>query len=182
MEDFMLSRFWTWLLSWFVRGSMDIYHADERLIFKFFNGVKWVHGDPLVLYRRLMDVAPVLSVDLKVAQSQLKAASVAHANVLKMTREIFGVAPPTDPIDCLGTLSETQLQILLDEFLTYVDDVKKNSRPNMICAEVPSPTGKSSPADSPPTSSSSVSGSTAVEASTSSPTPLPSEAVSLSAQ
>ncbi len=176
----MLSRFLTWLLSWFHRGSADLYHADERLIFKFFNGVKWVHGDPLVLYRRLMDVAPVLSVDIKVAQSESNAAAIAHANVLKMTREIFGVEPPSGPIDCRGTLSETQLQILLDEFLMYTDDVKKNSRPNMICAEVPLPTGKSSPAGSQPTPSSSDSGSTVAEASISSPMPSPSEQVSLS--
>lgn len=171
----MVARFIAWLKSWFVR-STDIYHADERLIFKFFNGVRWVHGDPLVLYRRLMDVAPVLSVDIKVAQSELKAAPEAHKSVVKTTREIFGISAPNDEFDCAGTLSEAELQFLLDDFLAYANGEKKNTRRITTFAEVHLPTGNSSPVVSQPIKSSSDSGSTAAEASTNSLTPSPSAA------
>lgn len=148
------------LLRWLFgkRKTYDIYHPRERMIYHYFDGQKVVHADPLQLERKLMDVGPELSIDMKVAKSISKDAAKAHTEMVKKCREIFNVKSVEE-----GGLTELETVLLLEHYLAYTDEVKKNwSR------IVTPPTATSAPYAcsldvAPPTPNSSGSGSTGGE-------------------
>jgi hypothetical protein len=122
------------------------------------------------LYKRWMEVAPALSINMKVADSPLKEAPKAHGEMMAQIRGIFGLKP-LDGVDSNGTLTDGRAQELFVDFMEFCDDVKKNSRKSPTTSN-PSE-GVSSPTSDavPPTANTSDSGSTAAACSTASPEP-----------
>lgn len=178
----MLRRFLDWIRSWFGTSDTSIYDGADKGIFVFFDGKETVHADPLVLYRRIMDVAPGLDADIKGGRSALKSAPACHLSAVDTIRDIFNIDHPVNDFDCSGTLTEIQCMALLDGFLKYCDSVKKNSPLTSTSAEVPSPSGEPSNGIIPPlTPSPSGSGSTVTEPNINSLTPSLSEPVSSTA-
>ena len=170
-----LKRIWEWLSGLFARrgGSHDFYRPGQRLIYRYWDGEKVITADPMVLYRRVSDVGPELSVDIRVTNSISKGAGKAYTNVLKKVREIFSVKSLEE-----GGLSETETLELLDHFLGYCDGVKKNSRSTLTTATETSAPSAPSSAESPPTTNTSASGSTGGEPFTAGPALTPSEPAS----
>jgi hypothetical protein len=148
-----------WIRSKFKRQKWDLYDPKDRLIFRYNDGKRMIWADPMVLYRRLMEVAPTLSIDVRVSASASKDAGKAYVATLEKIRTIFAVeAPKTeDPLECRGTLSEIELVDLLNYFLTYCETVKKNSRMSAT-SSTNSEASKPPSANGQPTPSSSVSG------------------------
>lgn len=129
----MWKRFTNWLRSFTPSEERyDIYHPRERLIFHYYNGHRMVTADPLVLYKKIMDVAPDLSIDMQVSKSISKDAGAAHVKLVKRIREIFNLNPLVNGFEIPqgenATLTDTECQRLLDQFLVFVGWVKKNSR------------------------------------------------------
>jgi len=124
-----------------------------------------IKADPLVLYRRIMAVGKELDIDIKIATSPLKNAPEAHGNVVKKVQDIFQVKGFTE-----GGLTEIECLDLLDSFLLYTNQVKKNSSllPTSSTPSEASPAA-SSAKESPVTTNTSVSGSTAGDSSTAVP-------------
>ena len=147
----------------------DVYRPTERMIYTYWDGKDEKKADPLVLYKRLMDVWPSLSIDMKVARSPLRDAPKAHDKAMAQIREVFNTQRMEE-----GGLSEIETLRLLDHFLIYCECIKKNSSmsamPSMPLEDFPITSE-----EGPPTSSSSVSGSTGTGESTEPPKPLPSE-------
>lgn len=152
----MFAKVSDWLLSWFSRGPrIDTYRPRDRMIYTYHDGQKYVRADPLVLYKRVMDVGPELSVDVKVATSISSRAPVALTSVVGRVREIFNVKTLAD-----GGLTDVEVLVLLDHFMLYCDALEKKTPPSATPATGTSPTSESSSAGSPGTTSSPASGST----------------------
>lgn len=153
--------------------SYDLYKPKKRNIFKFFNGKEIVQGDPMVIYKRIMEVGPELHISLRVADSPSKDAVQAHTDAVVSIRKIFGLDAPKDPLRAAdeGCLEEPEVIDLLDRFLLYKETVKKNSPNSVIPAREISPASAPSSAANPVSSSSSGSGSTEGEPSTKPPIP-----------
>lgn len=168
-----------WLLSRLrsLRGSgahrFDLYAPAERQIFHYWNGVEIVKADPVELLRKMAGISAELAVNWKLALSPSGAAPRAYADMLVQIRDLFGVKPLAE-----GGLTETETIGLMDAFLEYVEQVKKNSGSTETSWILP--VTPPSPAEDPPTPSSSDSGSTESEASSTPPTPPPSESESAS--
>lgn len=153
----MLRRFFSWLFSLFSsRSQTDIYKPGERLIYRYSNGQKTITADPLTLYKRVMDVGPYLSIDMKVAQSISKDAGKAHNEMILRVRGIFNVEPLEK-----GGLTELETLQLLDHFLEYCERIKKNSRQFVTSSTSSAVSPITSEKASLPMSNSSDSGSTA---------------------
>ncbi len=163
-----------WLKGWFSKESTtdDSYSPGQRRIYRYFNGDKEISADPMVLYKRVMDVGPSLSADIKVSASISRGARGAHASMVKTLREIFSVKSLEE-----GGLTEQEVCDLFDHFMTYCDDLKKNSSQPATSPEATSPSGPSPSTEekSPPTAGTSDSGSTEKGSCTGPPTPSPSE-------
>lgn len=177
----MLRMLWSKLVSLFRRGdaleALDYYRPAERLLFRYFDGSRDRVVDPLPLYRRLKDVWPALSVDIRGARAEgSKFQEIAYRGMITKTYQLFEVQPLTDVGDGSTTgLGETEVLDLLDRFLAYTGGVKKNWSPCPTSAAETSGSSPSSSDASPPTPSSSASGSTAAEPSSATPSPLPTE-------
>jgi hypothetical protein len=173
----MFSRLKKWVLAWFRDRTLDVYHPTERVIYRYFDGVKLVAADPMVLYKKYCDVCGDLSAAAAVARSPLKDARKAHTEMMELIRGIFDLpAPPADdPKDCSKSLSEVETEELLTHYLTWCHEVKKNSNPPPTSAGGTSPTTEFSSGDDPATSPSSASGSTTAAPSTDAATPSPTE-------
>ena len=115
------------MFSWFKKRN-DIYSPKERKIFSYFDGERTVKADPLALYKRVMDKGPSLSIDIAVSSSQSKDAAKAQKELVENIRKIFNVKSLTNEIECVGTLTDTEVLNLLDMFMDYTADVKKNSK------------------------------------------------------
>ena len=119
-----------WLASKLL-GDPSVYSDRERLIFKYWNGERFVHADPVALYGRVMEHGPFLSIKTKVARSESKNASQALKDLTARIREIFNVKPMWDGVELRrgdeGTLGDIEVKLLLDRFMTWSEDVKKNS-------------------------------------------------------
>lgn len=158
-----------WLRRFWGGDPPDVYRVRERQIYRYFDGQKEVAADPLVLYKRVMDVRPALAVDIKVARAGMMGSKEAHEAVLGYVRQVFNLKPLAD-----GGLTEAEALGLLDHFLAYVDGVKKNTRPSATSAAETSEASPSSSGEGPPTPSTSDSGATASGPSTGTPGPPPS--------
>ena len=148
---------------------LDVFAPGERLIYKFFDGSKQRAVDPLPLYKRLKDVWPELSADIKGARmEQSKFCDAAYDGMVQKCYRVFEVQP-FNQLD--GGLSEIEVLNLLDHFLAYTGGVKKNlNRPPTSAEATPASTA-SSPAEESPTPSTSDSGSTEGVPSTGSASP-----------
>jgi hypothetical protein len=149
-----------WLKSLFVwhNGPVqleDVYKPKERLIYRYWNGKEEVAVDPMVLYKRLMDKGPEISIDLKVASSASKDNRKAHDRMIGTLREVFSLESLVN-----GGLTEQETQDLMDHFLLYVESIKKNSNPTPISVTETSPLTDPSSGASPPTENISDSGPT----------------------
>ena len=173
----MLRRLWLWhWLTGREEDRHDLYAPSEKTIYRYFNGSRIVEADPIVLYKRYMDVVTDLDVHLRVARSASKDAAAAHGKACQKIRSIFNIKPPPeeDEADCTGTLDQTALLALLGHFHRYCGGVKKNTSPTATTSTATSPPTPDSSADGPPTPPSSASGSTDDGCSTGPPTPPPS--------
>lgn len=167
MRD-IFARFWEWLKSWFTgRVRADLYRPKDRLIYSYWDGSKIVRADPMVLYQKLMERGPELSIDIKVAASPSKGAAKAHTGTIDKIRTAFALKP----FDGTHGLTELEVLALLDHFLEFTEGIKKNSSPISTSPEAISDTTPTTSAAAPPTSNSSGSGSTASGEPTGPPTP-----------
>lgn len=155
-----------WLFRLFGFGTDDVYRPRQRLIYRYWNGTRTIQADPMVLFKRVMEVGPSLSIDIKVSTSPSKDAQTAHAGVMDKIRGIFSVGTFDK-----GGLTDLETAGLLDHFLTYCDRLKKNMRPTATSAAVTSVITAPSLDDNQPTLSGSGSGSTGAEPSTVPPSP-----------
>lgn len=150
-----------WLKNLFRRKERyDVYTPSEKLIYAYYNGKDWVSADPIAVFRRLKDVWGDLSVDMKVARSPMKDATVGHRKALDKIRKIFNLTPLREDLYADNTLTDLQASDLLEHFLTYVGSLKKNSSQNQTSATETSDSTPSTSEDSQPTQSIADSGST----------------------
>ena len=132
---------WAWFTRW-LRGN------SQRNIFRYWDGRRYKLGDPLVLFRTILndgdfawDVTPAL-MELEgdtddVLRTRLEAMQVAS----DMVRRVFGIRPLAD-----RGLTDKECLALLWEFEHYVGAVKKNGRSNPISP----PSTESSPLEQKP--------------------------------
>lgn len=119
----------SWIKSWWrSKDRFDIYKPRHRLIYSYWDGSRIVHVDPMTLYKKVMAKGPEISIAIKIANSPSKSAPQGHEDVLKNVRDIFEVVP-WDPKKGTG-LTESEAFELLDHFLSYCDNVKKNTNPS----------------------------------------------------
>lgn len=120
--------------------TYDVYEPGERRIYKYFDGEKIRPADPMVLWRRLMEVRGDLARDMSVAFAPFenKGKAEAYAGVAEKARQIFQVK-------CLeeGGLTEPELIDLVNHFWRYCEGVKKNSTPSQDPSDATSPTAGS---------------------------------------
>ncbi len=141
--DVMLCRLWHWLRSRFTRNSDAIpYRAGERLVFRYWNGSRWVSADPLVLYRRITEHGDELKADMAVASMTIpnQWTGPAQAKVAERFREIFNLAPLHNGVettlpDGTQTLTDTEAGDLFGAFMDWCEELKKkhpiSSTPSM---------------------------------------------------
>jgi hypothetical protein len=147
----------------------DVYDPGERLIFHHFDGQKVIPADPVVIERRLARIWNDLAVDMRMAvletmpgEKEDKASErreKAREACWPRIRYAFNLKTLED-----GGPTPTECEDLLFKFLSYRDEVKKNSRTSPTTS-TPSPESPTSQ-EGPPTSSTSASGSTGSESST----------------
>lgn len=114
------------ILYWFYNrctseGRYDVYQPKERAIYSYFNGQEVLRIDPITLYKKLMEIGPELDIDIKVANSESKDAAKAQAKVIERIRWVFSVKSLEE-----GGLTEDETAGLLDHYLRFTDQVKKN--------------------------------------------------------
>jgi hypothetical protein len=119
-----LSRLFGFLLAPFRPRPEDVYFPRERTIYRYWTGKGVRSGDPMVLYKRMMEVGPALSIDIKLAQSQSKDAKKGHDRMISTIRDIFFL----DGLD-KGGLSEIETAQVLDHFLRFCERIKKKQNP-----------------------------------------------------
>ena len=127
----MFSRFWNWIKSFF-KKSTEIYAPKERLIYKYWNGEKIVSVDPMVIAEKIDQHSITLTVDAKVAFSMSPDAPKAYQSMLNAIREIFGVKEFQEG---KGGLTRLETMGLIDQFNTWVEELKKNSPLGQIPVE-----------------------------------------------
>lgn len=166
----------SWVRRLFGRERTNLYLPKDRLIFYYGDGQRVVAADPMELWRNFEEVRGDLAAASMVARSQSKDAGKMYRKMVEYIRKIFDVKPLKE-----GGLTEQETTDLLNSFLLYCDELKKNSRryPTSRTA-TPEPSASSS-GDSPPTPSGSGSGSTEKGPSTDVPAPSPSVPASPSA-
>lgn len=168
----MFSRFWNWLKSWRNRPSLEtyleIYTPEERKIFRYHNGSRWIEADPAPLWERLMDKSAELGANFKAAAVPSKWQQEANRNVIKYLREVFEIAPLEDgwKMPTEGSLTGEQVVELFNVFMTFCGCVKKNSSPGPTLPETTLDTCEPTLDGPPPTLSFSGCGSTAAANST----------------
>ena len=157
------------LRNWFGGGDrLDLFQPHERRIFTYWNGKEKVQADPMVLYKKIMEVGPSLGIDMKVAGSLSKDNIKAHHKMIATMRDIFSVAPFEQ-----GGLLQDEVEDLFFQFMEFNDFLKKNSRQAATSVPETSAATPPSPAADQGTQSGSDSGSTANATSTVSPVPTP---------
>lgn len=135
--------------------NLAIFKPEDKGLFEYWNGEKLIAADPMALYRKLMTKALEIDNCYKVATSQSTAAINYYDDLVKTIRLIFEVKQFTE-----GGLTDDLCVKLLDCFLVFVDDVKKNwSIVPTLPKETPS-APRSSSGDDSTTLNTSASGST----------------------
>lgn len=101
----------------------------HRLLFRFWNGSRFVSSDPFILFRKLIntdkfDVENDLN-KLRIPDPKIVAEKIGF--IAEGIREIFDL-PPYEK----GGLTELECVQLLMEFSTFLDRVKKNGASSLI--------------------------------------------------
>lgn len=122
---------WIWYL-FNKREEFGVYHPKERMIYKYWNGQKLVEADPLLLVKKMMDVAPSLSAASKVAKSPSKDAPAAQEEMIGYIRGIFSVDPYEQ-----GGLTRSELVNLIDHFSVYCEEIKKKVNASLTTSTLP---------------------------------------------
>jgi hypothetical protein len=152
----------SWIKSFFQPKKQDFdystYKPEEQLIYSYWNGKDQIKADPLVLYKRMLDIRPELNADLKCAGSPLKDASKFHDEAVKKINKIFDIKPYSE-----GGLTQIDTMDLFNHFLIFTEGVKKNGSQTQTSQKEISPTTKSLSEESPPIQNTSDSGSTEKE-------------------
>lgn len=180
----MLRRFVDWIRGVLGWERYDLYLPSERRIYSFFDGYKTLHADPMVLYKRIMDVGPELSVMVKVANSAHKDARSEYDKLITRLREIFNLKTPDAFAMDKGGLNEEAVMELFDHFMTYIGLQKKSLKTPPTSPMVTPPPFSPSLDASQPTQSGLASGLTEDAYSTAEPVlsptavPLPSDSLS----
>ncbi len=154
----------------------DLYRPSEKKLYGYWDGGKTVWQDPMVLYKKLMEVGPELSIDIKVANSPMKGNIEASNSLVEKIRKIFNLPLYDVNNPRYSGLTETQLTELLGHFLLYCEDVKKNiaiSPTSPPTGEASAPPTTSAAMEDPATKSTLASNSTEEKPSTDTPTPSP---------
>jgi hypothetical protein len=127
--------------------TAEIYTPEERKIFHYYTGEERgvVKADPMVLYKKLMEVQGDLSAELSIAFSPSKGAAGAHQAVIAKIHSVFSVKPYDQ-----GGLLETECLTLLQQFWDYCAESKKNSKTSATPPEA-TPECSPSPTDAGPT-------------------------------
>lgn len=124
--------------SWLSRRIIN----RHRLLFRFWDGNRYVSADPFVIFRALVNTEkfdPENDVkDLKIPDAKILSRKISH--IAEGVREIFNV-----PAFEKGGLSELECIGLLNQFNVFMDDVKKNGASNQITL----PPTATPPADQP---------------------------------
>ena len=166
----------TWLKKWLgnrlSREPHDLFHPQERAIYRYFNGKELITTDPMVLYKKIMEIAPELDIDIKVANSQSKDAGKSYESMLIKIRNVFTIKSLVE-----GGLTETETVQLLDHFVSFNERIKKNSPAYATSSESLGASAAYS-AEVPTTSNTTPSGSTANDYSTGRPESSPLEPAS----
>jgi hypothetical protein len=133
----------------------------ERFLYRYWNGEKEVAADPLVLFKQYAEIQGDLAGSIVVARSAMKDSRQEHDKAVLLVRKLFSILP-FDPATGKG-LTETESLDVMDHFLDFLDNVKKNSSPTPTSATETSETTPSTLDASQPTSNTSDSGSTGNE-------------------
>lgn len=102
------------------------------MLFRFWNGTKFVSADPFVLLRKLIntdkcDIDEDLK-KLKIPDPKIVTNTISH--IAEGVREIFEVPAFED-----GGLTELECVQLVMEFMGFTERVKKNGASNLISSE-----------------------------------------------
>ena len=162
-----------WLRNMFKRdkeNSFDFYKPKERKLYKYWDGQKIVEEDPMILWKRMMEVRPELITSIKLSQSIHKDAVLGHNDMVSYMRKIFFVKPYGE-----GGLTESELSNLFDHFMSFCWTVKKKVNTYATSATETSPSTESSSVESHPTEKPLGFGSTEKEPNREEPTQLQSE-------
>ena len=156
----------------------EFYLPKERLVYRYEKSQgEWVSADPILLWKRLMEVAPGLRADMATAELPSKFADIAQERALDAIRGIFDVKP----LDGEGKgLTQDETLELFDHYLIWTQRLKKAGSRFATFFRKSADSNLSS-VESPATSSSSESGSTESDSNTDQPQPSPSEPESPSA-
>jgi len=162
----MLIRLLRWLLSFFYAPATDdpgLFQPAQRRLYRYFDGQGMVTADPMVLWKRVLDVGPELNRAWRLSNSPSKDARSGYEDLLKSVRSIFNIKPLEE-----GGLTEGESTALLNHFFTYCGEVKKNW--NLSQTTPPSMDSTASFANPLPTTNTSDSGSTGSGSNTEPPT------------
>lgn len=155
--------------------SEDFYKPRKRLLYAYWNGSKKITADPLALYRNLLKYGVEIDIATRVARSPSKDADVKQQELIGYVRTIFEIAAFPE-----GGLTEIELLNLLDHFLTYIHQLKKNLNESATIAPPIQESSLSTSEASPLINSIADSGSTDAEPSTNGNPQSPKVSVSLS--
>jgi len=125
------------LRNWVFRRVLN----RHRMLFRYWDGRKYVAADPFVIYRRM------LSTQKFDPESDLKKLNIPNSKIIterigfiaEGVREIFDLSPFRP--DGKGGLTELECVNLLMEFTGYLERVKKNGGSNLMSvpSTVPAP-------------------------------------------
>lgn len=125
----MIFKLWTWIKSLFAKKSPPqeeyepgaFFKPKERIIYGYFNGEGKVYVDPAILWQKVMSKGVEISNDLAALDMPSKFTGPAYKTLMKNLREGFGVKPFEE-----GGLTDTEMFDLLQHFIEFCGDVKKN--------------------------------------------------------
>lgn len=135
--------------------SNDLYRPEERCIYRYFDGEKVRACDPMILYKRMAEVAGDLGAYISLAYSPSKDSRSGWDKMIEKIRWIYDVRPFEE-----GGLLEGECVSLHDHFNTFVADQKKTASSSPTMSTEDSPSTSPSTEGSPSTESTSASGST----------------------
>lgn len=161
-----------------LRG-LDFWEPRERMIFTYRRtaGGAVVCADPVLLYRKMAEVAPEIEVDMKLAASPHSAAAKGHDGAVEKICKLFDVQRLNEHGH---GLTDPEILDLFNNFLDYCGEVKKNLSRYVTSSARPARQSPCS-APGPATSCSSGFGSTAAACSIGTPGPSPTASESPSA-
>jgi len=116
---------WNFISNWFFARVLN----RHRLLFRFWDGSRFVSSDPFILFRKLINTDKFdVEEDIKKLRiPDPKIVSEKIGFIAEGIREIFDL-PPYEK----GGLTELECVQLLIEFSTFLDRVKKNGASSLI--------------------------------------------------